>query len=130
MMSALMLSVTREKGGRGLLMSCVLNNESNILVLGKLEACSDVCRRGNIDRVVNVIAQCAGCCLRSIRIAALEIRCHDGRRRRKPSFICKQSCFKGLKLTESVDSAILLGGENIVSHCRWDRDKVLLRESS
>ena len=45
------------------------------------------------------------------------------------SFV-RQSCFKGLKLTESVGSAILLGGENILSHCRWDHDKVLLRESS
>ncbi len=66
-------------------MSGVLNDKSDILLLGKFEACSNVVGRSDIDWVRSIVAHCAGWCLWSIWVTALEIWSHNGWRRRKAS---------------------------------------------
>ncbi len=62
-----------------LLVTCVLNDESDIRLLGKLDTGKDIFRRSHIDRVIHEVSECARCRFRGIRTTtvALEIGKHD-----------------------------------------------------
>ena len=60
-------------------MTSVLNDKSNIRLLGKLDTGKDILHRSDIDRIIHEVSKRARCRFRGIRTTtvALEIWKHD-----------------------------------------------------
>ena len=63
-------------------MTSVADNEANVVLLGKVNSSNHIVSRGDIDRIVNVVAHQtrAGLCSKGVTAVVGKVGLHDGRR--------------------------------------------------